>query len=357
MLKRKEEVKDVVEETSEENVKKEEVEKIDNTNLKVVNSKIVDEEGFAVSDSEITDESEKTDLFVEVDGYRQKYIKAAKFSRYFNTGLMIVLLVLVILTWIFMSQIAQPWNIVLLVVAILAMVGLLVYNYLSKRHLNNKAAEYVSKYYEVTTKYMLNGEDFSLVTINPKGKVEQDFFVESRLYNGIKSTGSRNVASFNYKDHEMIFVDLAAQIQGTKRLEPIFVGKVLKFKTNIELPGRLIIQIKGNSKLTKPIDDIEGLEKVLDGSNYVAYSNLNKANKFLTKSITDLFSKYRLNNDLLDVIISVYSNAILIGLDYNDHVMQLPVDKKFSKKLVDNIKEALLNSIDIVENLYSKIKE
>ena len=90
-MKRKEEtvvVEEVLEEvpatSKEEKIEKEEIE---NTDLQVVDNKIVDKDGFAVSDDKISDESEKSQLFVEVDSLRQKYLKATKLMRYLTWGL------------------------------------------------------------------------------------------------------------------------------------------------------------------------------------------------------------------------------------------------------------------------------
>lgn len=364
MIKRKEEIENV-EIKEEPKVEEEKVVNIDNENIKVSKNKLVDEEGFAISDTKVENPEEVTDLFVEIEKYRQKYLKAATFSKYISIGIMLFAIVLVVVFWIFMNKLPNIWRYVLLGVAIALVIGILGYNIFKKKRLNNLASEYVQNYYQATIKYLFDDQEkFSLVTVNPKGKLANDFFTEAKLYDGIVSCGSRNVTSFIYNNQEFVYAELAAEIQGVKKLEPTFVGKVLKVRTNIELHGRTIIQINGKSKLTVPINSIAGLEeiKIKDHDNIKVYSSLSKKESFVfNKKLVDKLISYKLDDNLFDVVISIYNENILIGLDYNDSVMQLPVDKKFDMKLIDEIKEAVLNSIEICrlieEGLASKVVE
>ena len=116
-------------------------------------------------------------------------------------------------------------------------------------------------------------------------------------------------------------------------------------------------QILGNNKLSKPIDGFAGLEQIAKTNNYIFYSDMHKEKNLLTKSVVDLFGKYHLNNDLLDVIVSVKGNEIVVGLDYNDPVMQLPVEKKFNKSQIDDIQAAVFNSISIIEAIAEKLEK
>ena len=56
-------------------------------------------------------------------------------------------------------------------------------------------------------------------------------------------------------------------------------------------------------------------------------------------------------------VISVNHKEIVVALDYNDPVMQLPVDKKFNKQQIDDIKTALFNSISIIEAIADKLEK
>lgn len=356
MLKRKEEK--IIEEV--ETVEKEKEINLEDEKLKVAKNKLVDEEGFAISDTKIDNPEEATELFATIEGYRQKYLKAANLTKYLSMGLMLFSLVAVVLVWVFISKLKSPWNYVLLAFAILFVVLIFVYNIFKKRKLNKLAGEYVSNYYQTTIKYLFDdNEKFSMITINPKGKVNNEFFTDAKLYNGIVSCGSRNVTSFNYEEKEFVYAELAAEIQGVKKLEPTFVGKVLKVKTNIELHGRCIIQILGDSKLTMPINAIEGLEEkhIKDHDNIKVYSSLSKKEGFVfNQALINKMIEYKLDKNLFDVAISIYDNYILIGLDYNDSVMQLPVDKKFDMELIDDIKASVLNSIEICRLIEEGLK-
>ena len=364
-MKRKEEtvVEEVLEEieetTIEQTEQKEEKEVIEETEVAVVNNTLVDSEGFAVSESKIENESEKSPLFVEIDGMRQEYLKRAKLIKYLSYGLMIPILVGALVALFFLTgktiEDWLKWTLIGIIAGLF--VGLIVFKILTKRHLDAKASDYVSKYYKTTTEYMIQGDGFSDLVVNPKGKVEKEFFINSSLYQDLKSVGSRNLVTFKHNDREFTFVDLAASVQGVKKLEPVFVGKVLKYTCTKAINGKMVGQILGTNKLSKPIDGFAGLEQVFKNSNCLFYSNIHKEKNLLTKSITDLFGKYRLGNDLLDVVISVNKNEIVVGLDYNDPVMQLPVDKKFNKQQIDDIQEALFNSISIIEAIADKLEK
>ena len=363
-MKRKEEtvVEEVLEEEvtpTTENEQKSEKEEIENTEFKVVNNTVVDAEGFAVSDSKITDESEKSELFVDIDGMRQEYNKSAKLIKYLSFGIMIPILVGAVCAVFFLSgEGVEDWIKYTVIGVIAALfVGMIVFKFLTKRYLNKKATAYVENYYKKVSTYLFDDAYITDLVVNPKGKVEKEFFLKANIYDELKSVGSRNLVTFKRNDREYSFVDLAASVQGVKRLEPIFVGKVVKAKLNRSVNGRLLGQILGNSKLTKPIDGFRGLEQISKTSNYVFYSNMHKEKNLLTKTITDLFGKYKLNNELLDVVISVNNDEIVVGLNYDDSVMQLPVDKKFNKKSIDDTKAALFNSISIIEAIAEKLEK
>ena len=334
-------------------------ETVDGMDVKVVNNRLVDKDGFAITENQITDESEKSELFVTVDKMREDYLKTAKKSKYVSYGVMIPVLVAMLVLLIFLTQEGtEDWVKGLLIgIVVVVLVGLFVFRFILRKKLDEKVKDYVTNYYKTTISYMFNGEEFSNLAIDPKGKVEKEFFVNARLYNGVQNVGSRNVCKFDHNGRTFTFVEMAASVQGVKKLEPIFVGKVLKYTMKNEVNGRMVGQVLGGNKLSKIIDDHEGLEQVYNSSNSSFYSNMQKEKNLLTKSIHDLFSKYKLGNDLLDVIISVNGKEIVIGLDYNDPVMQLPVEKKFDKKLVDDIQHAVLISISIIEAIAEKLEK
>lgn len=365
-MKRKEEtvVEEVVEEIAEESTtKKEQIsekEVIENTEVSVVNNTLVDKDGFAISEnSKVENESEKSPLFIEIDSMRQNYLKSAKLIKYLSYGLMLPIMIGALVALFFLTgetiEDWLKWTLIGIIIALFA--GLLVFKILTKRYLDSKASDYVTKYYQTTTAYMIQGEGFSDLVVNPKGKVEKEFFINAGIYENLKSVGSRNLVTFKHNEREFTFVDLAASVQGVKKLEPIFVGKVLKYTSQKEFNGKMLGQIMGTNKLSKPIDGFAGLEQIHKTSNCIFYSNMHKEKNLLTKSVTDLFGKFRLNNDLLDVVISVNKKEIVVGLDYNDPVMQLPVDKKFNKQQIDDIQEALFNSISIIEAIADKLEK
>lgn len=115
-MKRKEEtvVEEVLEEveetTIEQTEQKEEKEVIEETEVAVVNNTLVDSEGFAVSESKIENESEKSPLFVEIDGMRQAYLKTAKLIKYLSYGLMIPILVGALVALFFLTgETIEDW--------------------------------------------------------------------------------------------------------------------------------------------------------------------------------------------------------------------------------------------------------
>ena len=364
-MKRKEEIVvekslEEVEATIEEEVKKEEL-NIDGKEVKVSNNRLVDEEGFAISEKEVSSPEDVSELSIKIDGEREKYLKSAKTTRAISWAVMLPVLVCAIVAVFFVNDESiadKDWAKWLIIGAIVVCLGgSVAYSMISKRLLNNKAKNYVNFYYDLTTKYMLNVEGYTDVTINPKGHVDKEFFKNARAYKNVVNVRSRNLCTFTTNGRKYEFADLAAQVQGVKRLEPIFVGKVLRYKTEKEFNGRVLAQILSGNKLTQAVNDIEGLEIVSHTPHYAIYSDMHKEKNLMTKVVTDLFGKYKLGNDLLDVIISVNKGDIIVCLDYNDPVMQLPIEKKFDKKLIDDIQHSLFNSVSIIEAIAEKLEK
>ncbi|MEG2269968.1 MAG: hypothetical protein RR909_03420 [Bacilli bacterium] len=366
MLKRKE---DIVENNDLENAKTEFEKNILDDEVKVEepvitaensdandikNMQRVDEEGFAVNSEETTVDENAAEYVKVVDDARLHYLGLAKKMKYINYGILALILVSIVLVFIFLigkGTKENNLNIIGTVVVVLLLAAVLGYNFFSKRFLNKKAIDYVQVYYKHIINTIFSDESFSDLENDPKGKIDPELFKSSRVFNGIKAVGSRNVTHVKHNGVPFMLFDASAEVQGPKRLEPVFLGKVLHFENALDFPGRILISVKGTSKYYIRPNDIEGLTVLAETDGYVIYSNYEKANKLITKSVLNEISKYKVNENLIDIFISVSKGNTFVGIDLSDKEMNIPVDTAFNAAAFENTKQYILQGISIIEKI------
>lgn len=344
---------------NEEDLKKEEAIEAEVLETKEeLNATRKDSDGFVIASEEETVDENAPEYAKDVDDARLHYLGLAKKMKYLNIGIMIAVIIGVVLSFVLLigkKTDTNHFDIIGIVLVFVLLIGVLVYNFFAKRFLNSKAFEYINVYYKKIISTIFDENEFLDVQNSPKGKIDPELFKQSRVFVGIKSIGSRNVTYLKHNGEEVMICDASAEIQGPKRLEPVFLGKFIHHENKLDFPGRIIISVKGKSKFYVKPTDVEGLSVLADTDKYIVYSNYEKANRIITKNILAAISRFETNENLIDVFISVIKGHTFIGIDLSDKEMNIPVDAAFNIHSFDKLKENVLRAIDIVEAINSNI--
>lgn len=311
----------------------------------------VDEEGFAINGEIKSVDFDSTDFAKDVDNERVNYLKISKISRLVSTGILIGTLVAVILLWTLLMKKNEALTLGLVITLIILVI---LYNYFGKKFLDRKALTYVSNYYEKVNKYIFNLDKISNVSIEPKGKLDQNIIKDARLYKNIERVSSRNLTFFDFNGDRVSGAEISIERRGEKRMETLFVGKSYEFQNNLDFPGRILISIKGKHEFCRSLTDIEGLDIVENSEKLLVLSNYDKTKQIVVKQAIDELKKLRVGNDLLDAFISIRSGKTVIGLDFSNEIMNLPIDQPFKQENVDFQKECIQVMLKVVELINKK---
>lgn len=334
-----------------ENIKDEEVEIPEAKTKKEEAVVETDKDGFVISREDETVKEEAPEYAKIVDKARLDYISASKVNRWLSIGVFILVIALICVIYFVLYQNKYINDTIMVVLLVIVCVCMLLYTFFGKNLLNRKAVKYISLYYNEIIKDTLTSCGAVDIVNEPKGKIDKSLFIDARVYLNIEAVGSRNVSYFSINSNKYMMAEVAGQIKGKKRMESIFVGRFIDSKNELDIPGRILISVKGNSELYRPVDDIEGLSNVGENKKYVIYSNYNHYKDILKKSVIDLIEQFRIDNLLLDLWISIQAGKTSIGLDLGNELMDLPVDKPFNYANNNRLKEITMLAMKIIDTI------
>ena len=351
----------------EEETKKEEQKKEYINNLIEENTRISEEE----NKQEKTIDEEKVYKDVELARFNyNKILKKWKIlgicSSCFGIALMVVAMVL-----FFAFKDNQAVTIVALVLCVLGIIAMGVVSVIKNKDLKKKALNYVNEYFVITNKFIYSDDKFSNVQYLAETQYSDEAFKNAHLYKGIHDTKSRNYVTLNYKDRPLVSCDISANVLVKGRTSPMFLGKlyclerkhdeakeILEKKEGEQIEATdikkdvIIFQLKGGD-LSRPIDDVEGLEKIDETNTYVLYSNNKKCKKIFNSKVLTTCMAFRIDKTLIDVVISITNEYITIGIDYADDFISIPVESETNVQTLRRTKKDL----ELVTEIFDFVNE
>lgn len=290
----------------------------------------------------------------EINDQRLLYEIQTKKQRRISTTLSVILFAIMIACFVLALTLGSTYTYVLYIclgVAIVAVVFALVLGKLIKNKLSGKAGNYIDFLFKKQNEYLYQEDIFSKTDSLPRVEMKSEAFYDARIYKDLKMTKSRNFTSTVYKERVLTSADLAAAIMIKNRTSPLFLGKYYDYDFPYEKENLYILfQLKGK-ELSRPIDDIEGLEKKQDNDRYIIYSNDNEYKKVLTSKVIQDLLKFKIEDPVIDVILSIRKGKLNIGIDYTDDFVNIPVAKEFSKDNLLILKRDLYRVTKIIDDL------
>lgn len=343
---KKEEVKEEVKEEPVEEKKEEEI-----------NLRKEKEEGDEEVELEPSKRNEKGNIeypdehLAEVEKARRQWIKQYKKWSTWKMVLTFGSIVLIfgaylIPTLINKEKLTQLGLYLALGLAVVALVGFVVFGVFQRRAQKKLIRDYFVSYYENVNAYAFEGLNITDLTGDFDTKISEEEFKACALYPEVASLGSRESISFKYEGVETSLSDVGAQKDTGKALQTVFVGKYLRMENKLELSDEgLIIYFKGNDRAIPP-DAIKGLKPIENNKKFVIYG-LSQDKKVLTPEIRSKLKEIHTDNLLVDVAISIRTGKTYFALGYEDTLMVLPNDKPFDPVYVCKYKEQLKMFLDL----------
>lgn len=285
----------------------------------------------------------------------KKYADKQKKINYVITGIVAAMLIASFALMMIFSKI--DW---IIYVGLGVMVLVLIATYLSSKLMKKKLMENASKYidsmYSEVADYIYKDEGVKDFEVTPKGKLEDKWFIDAHYYTNLAGTRSRNFVHYVLDGVIYDSCDLAGNTKVKGKLSPKFLGRFFSIKTGTKTDGKVtLFQLKGGN-LSVAVDDIEDLKLIEGNDDYVVYSNDENVSKIFNKRLVSEIKSFKIQDPLIDVIVSLKDNLLSIGIDYVDEFMNIPVDKEFSIKIPRKAKQdysKVRKIVDIVLDNYN----
>jgi uncharacterized integral membrane protein len=284
-----------------------------------------------------------------------KYSKKQKIYNYICTGILIALIIAAFALILTLGQ-KEEYSYVMwisLSVVVVGLIGSFAFSRFQRKKLEKAANTYINNYFTLIDKHIYEDERFSKQDYFPSTQMEDRYFVGAHFYNNIKSTRSRNFVSCTYNDKTLVSADLAGNIMVKNRLSPMFLGRYFVYQNDFKGEDKYIVfQLKGG-QLSRPIDNIDDL-KLVEGNNYYCiYTNIDDWKRIFNSKVLNELKRFKINNTLIDVLVSIREGYTSLGIDYSDEFMNVAVDHEFKfdgVRVSQKDLEIVLNVLDIIGN-------
>lgn len=243
---------------------------------------------------------------------------------------------------------------VAIALVVVYLVGLFVSQKKIKDKLNIESTKVVNDYFTNLDSYITRDTLFSDVKFNYEIKLPEDTFKNLRLFKDIYYVGGRDYIEGKFNGISFVAGDNIIKTHGTKEDGPkqdyiVFLGKLFSFDKSLTSEGRAIIYLKGKSlNLPTDIDNLNVVEGLLD-DKFVVYSNFDVSN--ILNEIKEDLEKYSVNDQLLDMFISITEEKIGFAFSYADSVMSVPLLDPVNKEDLTRYTQDVDVMVDIMKKL------
>ena len=254
-------------------------------------------------------------------------------------------------SFILFMAIKENWGkIVGGVVIGVTLVGMIIYYILTKNNLPNKSADYIREFAKTADSYVYSHADYSNAKLIFKKRFAVSEFLPDRAYKDIVDIASRNIVSFDYKEHEITIGEAALYKQGAKRhqKELLFVGKYMTFTNNFHFADRYIISIKGKNDVDQP-NDFADLVVLQEQNKFsVIGKDGAKPEKDLGKDLINNLKSIDCTGSLLNINIVVWAGRTSVYMSYDDAIIAIPLDKELNASAYQKLKKDIHDLLEIL---------
>lgn len=287
---------------------------------------------------------------------RQAFFVEQKKIRRLNTIFSVLVLVIIAGAFVLMLTLGreaetQYVTYIGLGIMVLSLAGAFVLSKVTKNKLGQAADKYLKDLFKNIDEYLYSGDYFENLEVNASSQLKDELFIDARFYQNIKNTRSRNTVTVDYKGKKLISADLAGNIMVKNKLSPMFLGRFYDYENNYDKEGcRIIMQIKGGN-LSRPVDDLDGIELVENNKTYLIYTNDKEWKKTLNSRVIGLITSLKIDKTLIDVIVSIRPGKTCIGIDYSDEAMAIPVDKEIDFSSIKRNQRDLKKVLSVLDEI------
>jgi hypothetical protein len=377
----------------EEELDKKEAEVLNEENLNVseveIEQKIISDETETIAKEKVQNDyidlPECPEGFVcedYVNEKRKTFDNIMKSSRRSSTLTMVVSVVLLILGFILNTYLdtTLAWiSYSIFGVALVVIIVSFVFSSRGKKKIYGSVDTYVKDVIIGVDQYAFDQVGLTQLTVSAKGKAELEDIVDAHYFATINNFNSRNIIKGFYKGKEFSVAELAVRIPYQKPLDKVegeeeenkpvsrkkklagtptesfgIFGKYFSLPVKVEDDESFILLLRGpNACLPTFLDDYKEITVSDLNASYMCWAKDEaKALKILSdEKMVEILNGFTPNASLENVIISSNSKGLKVCLNYNETVMEIPMQKGVEGKPYETYKNDVRRVLDVVDCL------
>ena len=305
-----------------------------NENVSIENQEVTYYSPIELKDSE--------DFYNQVDENQQTFNSFFKKNKTVNL-IIIISFLAVIIAVIFLLRNSGAFIPVMAVLVVAYFVVLNIFSKKVKAKMNDEASKTIAKYISLLDSYVTQNKAFSDIKFNSNEKIDGDLFVSLKIVKDIFHVGGRDV--LKGKIFDMPFIGGVCLVKTREAKEDgstqdyiVFLGKLFVIDASLNMDeGRAVIYLKGKgANGPTDVDDLKKVEGLLS-DKYEVYSSCD-LNALFTEEVKNALEAFSINDDLIDMFITVEKNRLAVGLSYADGIMTIPLFDPAKRECIEQYK-------------------
>jgi len=316
-----------------------------------------------------------------VNEKRKTFDNIMKSSRRSSTITMIISVVLLILGFILNTSLDSTlaWiSYSIFGIALVVIIVSFVFSSRGKKKIYGSVDNYVKDVIIGVDQYAFNQEGLTQLSVSAKGKAELNDIVDAHYFETINNFNSRNIIKGFYRGKEFSAAELAVRVpyqkpvdkvEGEEENQPVskkkklagtptesfgIFGKYFSLPVVAEDDESFILLLRGpNACLPTFLDEYKEVTASDLNAAYMCWAkDETKALKILSdEKLVEVLNGFTPNASLENVIISSNSKGLKVCLNYNETVMEIPMQKGVEGKPYEAYKNDVRRVLNIVDCL------
>jgi hypothetical protein len=267
--------------------------------------------------------------------------KIMKTNRIVGICFIVIMLAVIVLSYVIPSL-----TLVLFIAVAVFFVGILLFTRFARKKMDQAVGLYLTTYSSYSDSYLYDGEPFSDILYGFKVKPDAQVMAKMDFKNELFHIGSRDLVKGKMNGRTFEVADVSYKTgkpKDKKTHKTVFVGKVINLPYKNSSTGRTLCYLKGcGDAEPDKLADVNMVEiKGLD-TKWKVYSSCSGCNSIFNHQLVTALNQFNCDEMLNDIIISIESEQILIGLSYSDSYMIIPMEKEFDANGISHYKNDLM---------------
>ena len=268
----------------------------------------------------------------------------------------IVIMVVAVASVICVTQKEMVFNIIGWVLIGVCAVGLVVYYALNRNKFPNKTKTYIKLITKLINENTFKDSKITDAETDPEEKFDVSEVIGDGVYADLGIAQSRNVVRAKYDGKKFLYAEVALfkpQAARSKKEGPVFVGKYVSTENELEMKGRIVLNIKKSDTpldLPTKLDDLSVLKEeptlAVYGPKETDYERV-----LGKKFVKEFIDRLALRDHLINVNLVVWAGKSAVYFSYDDGAMGLPFDKPFDRQPYDQMADNLADALELLSKI------